>query len=79
MLHHSLGGVNNDDLLSFAFFYDEKKIYSLHLANKTLDTLQNVVSTYLPLHYLVVSTASQPVGTNTIVSYGIAKSMKNSK
>ena len=36
---------------------------SSSLANKTLDTLHNVVSTYLPLHYLVVSKASQPVGT----------------
>ena len=43
--------------------------------NKTLDTMHHVVSTYLPPHYLVVSTASQPVGTISYIHqiYGFNK------
>ena len=50
------------------FFKDHMVMHSMYsssgsLANKTLDTLHNVVSTYLPLYHLVVSMASQLVGT----------------
>ena len=47
-------------------------VYSVSssLANKTLVTLHNVVSTYLPLYLLGCSKASQPVGTTVYICHG---------
>ena len=60
-----------NDRFSLGYFYIVMHFMhsiSSSLANKTLDTLNRVVSTYLPLYLLGCSKASQPVGTVSFIT-----------